>query len=176
MSLERLKAKTWKDSLEKSLGKSFEVLLPRMPSSKNAKYLEWKIWFEKLTTFFDREVVFVGHSLGGIFLAKYLSENKYPKKIIGTFLISAPFDEKDLKDSLGDFELPQNLDLFEKQGGEIHIYHSKDDTFVPFVDSTKYKKSLSKAKMAVFKDRGHFFQETLPELAKDIRVIFKIGK
>jgi len=74
--INELKKKKWKDSLDKDLGSKFEVLMPKMPNSSNAKYLEWKIWFEKLLPFINQEVIFVGKSLGGIFLAKYLSENK----------------------------------------------------------------------------------------------------
>src|SRR5690348_8942682 len=81
IDLTRMKAKGWKEHLQAKLGPKFDVILPRMPNSMNAKYLEWKIWFEKLIPHMSKEVILGGHSLGGIFLAKYLSENKFPKKI-----------------------------------------------------------------------------------------------
>jgi len=76
ISLENLKLhKRWRDTLALELGDGYEVLTPRMPNSTDARYKEWKIWFDKITEFIDDEVVLVGHSMGGIFLAKYLSEN-----------------------------------------------------------------------------------------------------
>lgn len=39
-SLDFMKGKSWKGSLQAGLGDDFEVLLPRMPNGMNAKYLE----------------------------------------------------------------------------------------------------------------------------------------
>ena len=35
------------DYLKKQLGKDFEIIKPRMPLQDNAKYKEWKIYFER---------------------------------------------------------------------------------------------------------------------------------
>jgi hypothetical protein len=56
----------------------YQCIRPIMPSKSNPKYLEWVIWFEKLLPHLRDKVIFVGHSLGGIFLAKYLSEHILP--------------------------------------------------------------------------------------------------
>ncbi len=164
----------WKDNLGNRLGKDFEVIFPVMPNKANAKYSEWKIWFEKGIPYFEPEVVLVGHSLGGIFLAKYLSENKFPKKIRATLIVAAPFDTKDREKSksLANFILPENLNKFEKQGGKIFIYHSKDDPLVPFVDFGKYQRNLKNAIGRVFTDRGHFDLEEFPELVEDIKNLY----
>jgi len=173
VDFERLKHKGWKDSLGSELGNDFEVIAPRMPSNYNAKYLEWKIWFDKLVPYFEKEIVLVGHSLGGIFLAKYFSENKYPKKVVATFLVAAPFDDTDSEYTLSDFALPESLVQLEKQAGQIYLYQSKDDDSVPFVDIAKYKKALPSAKVTTFENRGHFTGEKFPELVKDIKSAFK---
>ncbi len=161
----------WKDSLSDDLGKEFEVIAPKMPNKLNAKYLEWKIWFEKFIPHLAPEIILIGHSLGGIFLAKYLSENEFPKKILATFLISAPHDDTDSEYSLADFQLPENLDLLSTQSGKIFLYHSQDDLVVPFSDFQKFQKSLSGATGKVFSDRGHFNQEKFPELVAAIKSI-----
>jgi hypothetical protein len=172
LDFKRSITKGWKESLGEKLGKNFEVILPRMPNSLNAKYLEWKIWFEKMIPFFNKEVVLGGHSLGGIFLVKYLSENKFPKKILGTFLVAAPFDEKDADYTLADFKLPKDLSRLEKQGGKLFFYQSQDDSIVPFKDFGKYKKALPGANFREFKNRDHFGQATFPELVRDIKKLF----
>ena len=162
----------WKDDLQENLGKQFEVLIPSMPNKQNAKYEEWKIWFEKHIPHFDEEVVLVGHSLGGIFLAKYLAENNYPKDIAGTFLVAAPHDDKEAEYTLGDFTLPEDLLLLSKQAGTLSFYHSDDDPVVPPADLAKYQKQLPEATLRSFTDRGHFSGD-FPEIVEDIKKLEK---
>lgn len=169
LDLERLTQRKWRDGIAKKLGSGFETLVPIMPNSNNAKYLEWKIWFKKIEPFLKSRTVLVGHSLGGIFLAKYLAENKFPKKITATFLIAAPFDMTGSGDTLADFVLPRSLSRFEKQGGEIFLYYSEDDPVVPFSHLEKYKNALPRAQVRVFKSRGHFNQVYFPELVANIK-------
>ncbi len=172
LDIDKAKEKRWKESLGEDLGSEFQVISPIMPSAYNSKYKEWKIWFEKIFPFLEDDVVIIGHSLSGIFVAKYLAENDFPKKILATYLIAAPFDDKDSDYSLADFALPKDLDRFEKQSDKIFIYQSEDDPVVPFVDLEKYEEALPSAKKVVFKDRGHFMQEEFPELIQDIKSLY----
>ncbi len=171
LNFEKLKMKRWKETLDERLGNSFEVISPRMPNPMNARYKEWKIMFGKLLPFLNNNLILLGHSLGGTFLVKYLSENKFPKKIKATFLVSAPYEAKNKNYSLGDFSLPKKLDKFQKQGGKIFLYHSKGDKIVPFSDMRKYKKALFEAEAIIFKDRGHFDQAEFPEIVRKIKTI-----
>ena len=159
----------WKNTLGKKLGKRFEVISPDMPNKKNVKYLEWKIWFEKFIPYIKPNVILVGHSLGGLFLVKYLSENKFPKKISATILVAAPYDDRCSKYHSAGFILPKSLKKFQKQGGKVFIYQSKDDPFVPFSDFKKYQKNLKNSTCRVFTNKGHFNLESFPELVKDIK-------
>ena len=172
IDFEKIINKGWKDDLNKKLGKGFEVVLPKMPNSSNAKYLEWKIWFEKMIPFFENKVVLIGHSLGGIFLAKYLSENKFPKEILATFLVAAPYDDKDSDYSLADFTLKKDLSLLQNQSEKLFIYQSRDDDIVPFADFKKYKKALPDTNFREFKNKGHFSQKNFPEIIREIRKVF----
>jgi len=168
-SLDYLKKKSWKDSLQDKLGDGFDVIQMQMPNKLNSKYKEWKIYFDKYATLFNNEVILIGHSLGGIFLAKYLSENKFPKKITAAFLLSAPYEDKGMKESLGDFNLPGNLDNFSKQSDKILIYQSEDDTIVPVEHSRKYKRQLPNSELILLKNRGHLNQLEFPEIIEDIK-------
>ncbi len=77
LNLERLKPiKDWKDSFQEDLGENYEVFIPKMPNITNARFEEWKIWFEKIINKLNENSILIGHSLGGIFLAKYFEENK----------------------------------------------------------------------------------------------------
>lgn len=161
--------KDWKDSIQNKLGEDFDVLQPKMPNKDNANYEEWKILFDKIVELLDDEVILVGHSLGGIFLAKYLSENTLSKKIKALFLIAAPFDNKNINESLGSFLLPEDLGRIEEQVKDIFLYYSKDDVVVPFLHGEEYKNKLPSSKFRVFEDRGHFKQEEFGELVGDIK-------
>ncbi len=172
IEINKLKKKRWKETLAEKLGKNFEVIYPKMPNPMNAKYKEWKIIFEKLFPFLKNKVILLGHSLGAVFLAKYLSENKFPKKISAVFLVSASFGGKSKKYYLADFKLPKSLKNLEKQANKIVIYHSKDDKVAPFSNMKKYAKALPKAKAVVFKNRGHFNQSSFPELVKNIKSLY----
>ncbi|MDD5083689.1 MAG: alpha/beta hydrolase [Candidatus Moranbacteria bacterium] len=168
VTLDFLLSRGWKSTIQSSIGEGYRVIAPRMPSGGNAKYVEWKIWFEKLIPFMTTETVLVGHSLGGIFLAKYLSEEMMPVKVRATFLIAAPFDTEGMEESLGDFSLPEDMSRLPQQGGEVVLYQSKDDPVVPFAQVEKYRAKLPSAKARIFTDKQHFNQETFPELAEDI--------
>lgn len=170
VSLNDLKSNGWKNSLGEKLGENYEVLAPRMPNGYNAKYVEWKIWFEKWIPFMTDNVILIGHSLGGIFLAKYLAEEVFPQAIRGTFLVAPPYNA-DAENSLADFGLPASLDRFAEQSPRIFIYHSEDDPVVPSSDFKNYQTALPKATARTFTDRQHFTQPDFPELVADIRAL-----
>jgi hypothetical protein len=160
--------KDWKTTLSQKLGEEYDVLVPQMPNKSNAKYKEWKIWFERIFPFFNNNIVLVGHSLGGMFLAKYLAENDFPKQIKGLFLIAPPHNRTA---DVSDFLLPKSLVRIKKRVKNIFLYFSKDDPVVPFSELKEFKKQLPDAKVFVFKDRGHFKQEKFPELLLQLKSI-----
>jgi len=175
VSIEVLKShKSWRDTLTSELGDDYEVLIPRMPNKQNARYEEWKIWFERIDNLLDDEVILIGHSMGGTFLVKYLSENIFSKKIKSVVLVAAPFDEEDdVKngDSTADFIPPSSLIKLIEQARKIYILYSKDDPVVAFRQLERYQQALPDAKVIVFEDRQHFGQETFPEIIELIKSI-----
>lgn len=172
ISLDRIKIrKEWKNTMDVKLGEGFEVFLPNMPNTVNARYFEWKIWFERVLELLGDDLIFIGHSLGGIFLAKYLSENIIDKKTKAVILVAPPFDGANDIESLVDFNLPDSLSNLSKQCENIYLIQSKDDPLVPFEQVEKYKKALPSAKIMAFEDRGHFSQETFPEIVELIKGI-----
>lgn len=168
VTLDDFHRKDWKTSLGEKLGRNFEVHNPVMPNKQNAKYQEWKIYFEKIIPLMKAPIILVGHSLGGIFLAKYLSEEKFPKKILATFLVAAPFTTPS-KNPLADFNLGSKLDLVTMQGGSVYFYQSKDDQVVPYSNVVSFQKALPNAIYRTYQNRQHFNAVTLPELVRDIK-------
>ena len=175
ITLEKLQQRDWKSTLGEKLGADFAVYSPRMPNAQNAKYSEWRLWFDKIVPLLSDDVILIGHSLGGLFLAKYLSEETFPQKIRATFLIAAPYSTP-THEPIGDFLLPDTLRKLEQQGGKIFLYHSQDDPVVPFTHIKKYQQFLSSAQLRTFTDRQHFNQAELAEIMLDFQVLRKRSK
>ncbi|NCN11989.1 hypothetical protein GW937_01555 [Candidatus Kaiserbacteria bacterium] len=165
--------KKWTGMFHEDLGESFEVFMPSMPNSQNAKYEEWKIWFERYFKYLQDEVILVGWSLGGYFLVKYLLENKTPFTITALLLLAAPFENDDFGgEDGGDFAFDtQRIATLAEKTAKIYILHSKDDPIVPYVHAERYKEMLSQAELVTFTDRNHFLVGQFPELLQIIRQI-----
>ena len=157
--------------LNKELGKNFEIIRPRMPLQDNAKYGDWKIYFERHFPYLRNNIILIGGSLGGIFLAKYLSEHKFPKKILSTYLVCPPFDNTiPGEDLVGGFQLKTELSLIEKNSKNTYLLFSKDDDVVPVSHAEKYRKKLKTAKIIIYKSKnGHFKISRFPEIIKMIK-------
>lgn len=159
------------DYLNKELGKNFEIIRPRMPLQDNAEYNDWKIHIERHIPYLRNNVILIGESLGGIFLAKYLSEHKFPKKILSTYLICPPFDNTLTGEDLTNgFKLKSNLSLIEKNSKNLYLLFSKDDDVVPISHAKKYERKLKNAKIITYKSKnGHFKVPKFPEIVKLIK-------
>ncbi len=157
--------------LEKKLGNGFQIIRPRMPLQDNAKYKDWEIFFERYIPHLKDNVILIGCSLGGIFLTKYLSEHKFPKKIKAVFLVCAPFDDSHSDEDLaGGFNLKSDLSLIEKNTKNLAFLFSKDDECVTIYHAEAYRKKLPDAKIIIYKSKnGHFNVPTFPEIIKMVK-------
>ncbi len=170
---ETLFRKKWRHTLGEVLGDGYAVLSPHMPNKDNARYLEWSIWFEKYLPLIPKDIIVIGHSLGGLFLSKYLSEHTIDKTIRGLFLVCPPFNA-DSNDSynLVDFSLsPEKLAHISNQAQSIFHYHSTDDPIVPYAESQKYRAALGGSHFIhrALQGRGHIWGEEFPEIIDDIK-------
>lgn len=162
----------WSDNyLKKKLNKNFEIIKPRMPLQDNARYNDWKIHFERHFPKLRNNIILIGSSLGGIFLAKYLSENKFPKKILSIYLICPPFDNTlPGEDLVGGFKLKSDLSMIEKNSKNINFLFSKKDKTVPISQAKKYEKKLENANIVIYNHiKGHFEISKFPEIIKMIK-------
>lgn len=156
----------WKQWLADQLPEA-DILLPTFPNSDNAVFEEWKIIFEKLIPFLDDDVCIVGHSLGAMFLAKYLQEHPLDKKIHQLILVAGGYDD-DTSEDLGSFSVSSATRLFES-ADTVHLFHSKDDPVVPYTELSKFQRDLPSAIVHSFDDKGHFLDPTFPELLETIK-------
>ena len=166
------KKTSWADNyLKNNLGKNFQIIKPRMPQQDNARYAEWKIHFEKYLAQLRKNSILIGGSLGGIFLAKYLSEHKLSRKMLSAYLLCPPYDDTlPTEELVGGFKLKSNLSLMEKNSKNLYLMFSKDDNVVPVSHAEKYAKKLKNAKIIIFRSKnGHFNISEFPELVKMIK-------
>jgi len=166
-----MKQKRWKEDLVTEFGETCDVFFPSMPNSQNAQYEEWKIWFERYFGFLTGNVILIGHSLGGYFLAKYLSENTPPFHVKSVYFVASPFENDDFDgEDGGDFVFNAlNITNIEKIAEKIVIFHAKDDIVVPPEHAQKFHVALPSAEYILLETGGHFIDERFPEIIEHIK-------
>lgn len=135
------------------------VVIPPMPLEVEVVYEDWLKVFEQVES--SEETILVGHSCGGGFVLRYLSE--HPEKSFKKVILVAPWI--DVYN-----ELSTDFMKFEIDGGtadriETHIFISSDDSD-GILDSFKsIKEKLTHATYHEFTNREHFCgKKEFPEL------------
>jgi len=136
---------------------------PEMPIPYKPQYDLWKNEFEKLKP--EEVDILVGHSCGGGFLTRWLSENKTKHE---TVVLVAPWLDPYSEDTIDffDFEIDKELTT---RIPNLHIFVSSDDE-ESITDSLEtITKALPDVKVHSFTDKGHFCfddlgGEAFPEL------------
>lgn len=158
-------SRKWKYWLGETLS-DYDVLQPSMPTPDNAKYESWALLFDKIAPLLSDDAILVGHSLGGIFLAKYL--NAHPTlRFAKVILVAAPYDDE-THESLASFRLPEDMSKLSGTAREFALFHSTDDPVVPYSELSKYQRILPGARSTSFHDRLHLNTPTFPELLAEI--------
>lgn len=138
---------------------------PEFPEPYKPVYEKWRRVFEQFKI--DRNAMLIGHSCGGGFLVRWLSENKTN---VGKIALVAPWLDpyRSLKTKFFDFKIDPNL---AKRAKSLTILFSKDDyrDVVKSVNQLKEGLKGSNIKFKEFTNRGHFTlndmkTEKFPEL------------
>lgn len=164
---ERLKySKKWSGWIAENLP-GHDVLTPTFPNGSNAQYDEWVIYFEKIVPFLKDEFYLIGHSLGAMFLAKYLHTNVLPVKARQIILIAPRYGESP-DESSGSF-LVESAEGFDRSAHEVHLFHSKDDAVVDYESMSLFAADIPTAIVHSFDGRGHFNGPTFPEILELVK-------
>ena len=135
---------------------------PEMPLAYMPNYEAWKKTFEQFDI--DENTILVGHSCGGGFLVRYLSENSITVK--RTVLVAPWLDPHKSKDpALFDFKI--NSDLIKRT--DLHMLYSDNDEDSIDLSVEIIKSALPDIISYEFKNYGHFCKsdlktEEFPEL------------
>jgi valyl-tRNA synthetase/predicted alpha/beta hydrolase family esterase len=140
--------KPWKATIRDFCEANYiDCLAPSLIATK-AKYEDWKVIFEKAVPYINSNTVLVGHSLGSMFLARYISENKLDYKSV--FLVAGARLSCDDNSSFvagGDLSILNN--------SKTYIIHSQDDDVVSFQKSQQLAGLLPSANFVELDGYGH---------------------
>ena len=156
---------SWKSWLaQELLSTNVPVVRVGMPNTFNAKYREWEIMFEKYLDRFPAETLtLVGHSLGAMFLVKFLAAKPTVEAKCRSIHLVAPQFKPAFTFALPLSKLPNNSKYF--------WYHSTDDEIVPYADSTLVqleRSHLSNNRLFTYSNRGHFLESEFFELREHV--------
>lgn len=123
---------------------------PEMPIAYDPKYNLWKTEFEGFEI--NKETVLIGHSCGGGFLVRWLSENEeYVQKLI----LIAPWLDPEKTKTIDFFDFKLDPTLI-KRVSEIHLFVSTDDDEDVIKSAKMIQYSINNIVVHEFSDKGHF--------------------
>lgn len=154
----------WFPWLQKQLLiKNILTQTPELPNAYEPNYEEWKNEYERCDI--SENTILVGHSCGGGFLVRWLSENNIK---VDTVVLVAPWIDPENKKtpSFFNFEIDKNLT---NKANKFHLLYSTDD-MPSVIESVRIITSeVENLNVTVFEGKGHFCfddlgTEKFPEL------------
>lgn len=140
-----------------------------MPEPYEPKYKDWKETFEQMHV--DENTALFGHSCGGGFFVRWLSENK---RNVGEVVLVAPWIDPDRELTTGFFDFKIDPTLTERTKGVMVMYSTDDDLSI--LETVRIlKEKLPNAVFREFHGKGHFCSSDLvndafPELLEVLRI------
>lgn len=150
--------KNWIPWLKRQLSKrKLNCIIPSFPTPYKQDYESWskilKSYFE--IGYITENTTFITHSLGGIFIVRFLLENKIKVKKIITI---AGFNNLEFEDDMNlykSFYLNGDLSDIKSYSLERVSFYSDNDPYVPQNDAEKFSDDISSKKILV-NGAGHF--------------------
>lgn len=136
---------------------------PELPRPFEPVYAAWREVFEQFKV--DEETILVGHSCGGGFLVRWLSEQQIK---VGKVVLVAPWIDLEKELTTGFFDFNIDPSLVEKTAG-LTIFGSDDDNTRIQENVQAIRDQLPSAQYQEFHQYGHFTlsgmkTEKFPEL------------
>ncbi|MCX6815542.1 MAG: alpha/beta hydrolase [Candidatus Aenigmarchaeota archaeon] len=139
-------------------GLECNVIVPQFPSPPKipAKIAEWFAVLKHYEKKIDKNTIFVGHSLGGVFTLRVLEQLKHPVK--AAFLVGAPVGvrpilnyERDSKFSGFSFDWESII----RKARHFVVFQSDDDPYVSLGNGEELAKKLN-VTLSFVPNAGHF--------------------
>jgi len=144
------------------------AVTPEMPNSFSPDYEVWRTEFERYDI--TSETILIGHSCGGGFLLRWLSE--HPEVRVDKVVLVAPWLDPAREDTTDFFDFTIDKNLVDRTKG-VTIF-SSDNDFDPVVKSIEIiLEQIPNIKVKEFHNYGHFCYrdlktEEFPELLQEI--------
>lgn len=158
------------DSLQRELGREYEIHYPRMPREDEPSYDRWKAALEKELGKLSDGAIVVGHSIGGTVLLKALTEQVTTLELAGIFLVSAPFVGEGGWDS-DDLQFPSDLGAHLPKGAPVHFFQGLSDDTAPPLHADLYAHAVPQARVHRLPGRDHQLNDDLTEVATAIAAL-----
>ncbi len=121
----------------------------------------------------DEQTILVGHSSGATAAMRYAEKNK----ILGSVLIGPSYTDlgAEIEKQSGYFDGPWQWEKIKANQKFIGLFYSTDDPYIPVSEFEEIKNRLSASsaglmpKTFAFTNRGHFMDETFPELLEYLK-------
>lgn len=157
-SMPSLSNSHWLPWLQKQLlVKDIDAATPEMPHAYKPDYEVWQREIERFDI--TPETILVGHSCGGGFWARYLSE--HPEIKVGKVVLVAPWlDPNNIKQT-SFFDFAIDPELVRRTKG-ITIFNSTNDHPGIHWSVEMLRQTISGIKYKEFDDYGHFFSSEMP--------------
>lgn len=146
-----------KGELEK---KGQRVIIPRFPTPEGQSLEAWFKILDQYQKEINEDTIFIGHSLGGIFLLKELE--RLGQSIQAAFLVSTPIGVKPIKYYDSDYSFAgYNFDWqkIEKKAQSFTVYQSDNDPYLCFENGEKLAKQLG-VELTFIPKAGHLNAES----------------
>lgn len=159
----------WLPWLQKQLLiKDIAAQTPEIPNSWKPDYPTWQREFERYDI--TPETILVGHSCGGGFIVRWLSEHKDTK--VRKVVLVAPWLDPDHADTTDFFEFEIDPDLV-KRAARLTIFNSDNDYESVRKSVDKIREVIPDIGYREFHEYGHFTYEDMktiefPELLEEL--------
>lgn len=159
----------WFPWIQKNLSvRGYNCQTPEMPNGYEPNYAVWKETFENLKP--DENTTLVGHSCGGGFLVRWLSENN--TKVDKVILVAPWIDpeKNNIDPEFFTFEIDEHL---KEKTNELTMIYSDNDYADVSMSVDVLKKKLKDVQLIELTGKGHFINSSMgtnefPELLAEI--------
>src|SRR5690554_3987514 len=145
----------WFPWLQKQLLiKGIHTQTPEMPEAYKPDYESWKGAFERYQV--DENTILIGHSCGGGFVVRWLSENKITAEEL---ILVVPWLDPDRRKTTTFFDFRIDPTITDRM--DTHILASDDDEEEIKGSVNQITDALPNSKLHEFKGMGHFTHEEM---------------